>query len=75
MGHAEERRHAKDLGQIGTEAGEHEIGQQNLLLHLTRDVVHSTGVRQVQQRPTLRERGVKVVHDCHRGVFRKNGER
>lgn len=75
MGHSEQRRHAKDLGQVGPEACEHEVGQQNLLLHLARDVVHGTGIRQVEQRPALGERSVQIVHDRHRGIVREHGQR
>lgn len=75
MGNSEQRRHAKDLGQVCPEACEHEVGQQNLLLHLARDVIDGTGIRQVEHRPALGERGVKIVHDRHRGIVCEHGQR
>lgn len=72
--HTEERTHTEDLGQVCAETREHEVGQQNLLLNLTRDVVHGTRVGQVEQRPPLGERSVCILEGRSSGVFREEGK-
>lgn len=74
MRHTEERGHAEDLGQVCAKTAEHEVGQQNLLLHLSRDVIHGARVGQVEQRPPLGERGVCILDRRGGGVFRKEGK-
>ena len=46
--HTEQRRHTEDLGQVCPETGEHEVGQQNILLYFPGEVIDSAGVGQVE---------------------------
>lgn len=75
MRHSEQRRHAEDLGQVCSEAGEHKIGQQDFLLHFLGDVIHRSGVGQVEQRPSLGERCVCILNSCGGRIVRDKGER
>lgn len=74
MRHTEQRGHAEDLGQICPETGEHEVGQENILLHFPGEVIDSAGVGQVEQGPSLGERGVCIVKSHGGRVLCEKGE-
>jgi hypothetical protein len=74
MRHTEQRRHAEDLGQICPETGEHEVGQENILLHFPGEVIDSAGVGQVKQSPSVGERGVCIIDGRGGRVLCEKGE-
>lgn len=75
MRNAEKRAHAEDLGQICAKACEHEVGQQNLLLDLPRDVVDGAGVRQVEQGSPFRKGVACILDGSHSRVLGNETER
>jgi hypothetical protein len=44
---------AKGLRQLGPETGEHEVGQQNLLLHFSGDIIGGSRVGQAKGGPSV----------------------
>ena len=75
VGDTEQRRHAEDLGQVGTQAGEHEVGQKDILLHFPGEVIDSARVGQTKHRPSVGERVVCIAESRRGGVVGDKGER
>lgn len=74
MRHTEQRGHAEDLGEIRPKAREHEVGQENILLHFPGEVIDSARVGQVEQCPSVGERGVCIVDGRSGGILCEEGE-
>ena len=53
MRQTEERRHAESFCQVCPETCEHKVGQQDILLHFPRDVIHSSWVGETESLPSL----------------------
>lgn len=58
----EERGHGRHFGQIGAQAGEHEVRRQHVALDLSCDGFNSTGVWQAECLPSVGKRGVDIFH-------------
>lgn len=73
MRHTEQRGHAENLGQVRPETGEHEVGQQDILLHLPGDVIQGARVGKAEGGPALGERGVCILEGRGHGIVREEG--
>lgn len=73
--HTEQRGHTEDLGQVCPETGEHEVGQQDILLHFPGEIIDSAGVGQIEQRPSFGESVVCIADGRGGGVLGEEGER
>lgn len=60
MGNLEQRRNAECLCEIGAQAGEGIVGQKDLSLDLSGDIINLSGVRETELRSLLRESDVCV---------------
>lgn len=74
MRKTEERRHAEGFCQVCPETCEHEVGQQDILLHFPRDIIHSPWVGQTESLPSLRERSVYIFDHRSDGIVRQERE-
>lgn len=70
-----QRRHAEDFLKVASQAGKHQIRQENIFLHFSRNVIDSAWILEAQEFPPLRKIRVRVCNGQGDGVVGQKGPR